>query len=268
VSAIASRRRTPIGWLVDHPWFVVLAAIAVGFAWWAIGTRSQPHHVRALFPSAFNLVSGQAVSVDGLEVGKIGKVAYHDGKALVSIGIKDERFWPLHAGTKVVSRWGTTIGSGTRRLDLLPGPAVNPALREDGIIPTADTQAAVDVDQVLNVLDGRVRGHLRGTLRSLHAGLGGHERQLGEGLRSAPAGLEGTGDVMNDLASDTVALRSFITSTHRLTSTLASRAPAISGLVTVGARTLETNIRTKTKLKQTTEKKRPRQTKIERTTMR
>jgi ABC-type transporter Mla subunit MlaD len=240
VSAIASRHRSPLGWLADHPWFVVLAAFVVAFAWWAMGTRNQPHHVRALFPSAFNLVSGQAVSVDGLEVGKIGTVAYHDGKALVTIGIKDERFWPLHAGTKVVSRWGTTIGSGTRRLDLVPGPAVNPALREDGIIPTADTQAAVDVDQVLNVMNGRVRGYVRGTLRSMHAALGGRERQLSDALRSTPAGLEGTGDVMNDLASDTVALRSLITGTHRLTYTLASRGPAIRDLVTVGAQTFQT----------------------------
>jgi ABC-type transporter Mla subunit MlaD len=53
-----------------------MAFVVVAFSWWAIGTRHQPHHIKAEFPSAFNLVSGQAVSVDGLEVGKIGGVKY------------------------------------------------------------------------------------------------------------------------------------------------------------------------------------------------
>src|SRR3954468_7110625 len=118
-----SRHRNPLGLVLDRPWYVLLLAGLVAFTWWAVGTRKQPHHVRAAFSSAFNLVPGQAVSVDGLEVGKVGKVRYDGGKALVDIGIKDKQFWPLHEGTRVISRWGTTIGSGTRRLGLGPGAA-------------------------------------------------------------------------------------------------------------------------------------------------
>jgi len=232
--------RRPVNWLLDHPWSILGAIIGVAFIVWAAGTRTQPHHVQARFESAFNLVSGLAVSVDGQEVGKISKVEYDGGGALVEIGINDERFWPLRTGTRLVSRWGTTIGSGTRRIDLVPGPAANPPLPEGGAIPASDTQAAVDLDHVFNSLNKSVRGDLRRSMASMDEGLGGRGRQLNGALRSASGGVEATGDVMEDLVRDTFALRAFLTNTHRLTDTLADRAPAVQGLITVAAQTFAT----------------------------
>src|SRR3954451_16140947 len=188
-----AQARHTLGRVLDRPGLIVLAVICVLFTIWAVGTRTQPHHVKASFGPAFNLVPGLAVSVDGLEVGKVGKVRYDNGKAQVEIGIDDDHFWPLHQGTKVVSRWGTTIGSGTRRLDLIPGPASAPKLPEDGIIPTADTQAAVDVDQVLDAFTKPVRNHLRNLVDVTDKGLTGHARQLNQGLHAGSAGGEAGG---------------------------------------------------------------------------
>jgi ABC-type transporter Mla subunit MlaD len=234
------RRRNPLGLLLDKPWLVVVGAVLIAFTYWAIGTRNQDHHVRASFSSAFNLVPGQAVSVDGLEVGKIGQVKYDNGKALVEIGINDKQFWPLHEGTKVVSRWGTTIGSGTRRLDLMPGPASEPALKEGGIIATADTQAAVDVDQVLNALNTKVRGHLRSLVANTDTALAGHTKQVNGALHTASGGVEAAGNVLSDLSQDTFALRAFITNTHRLTGAISARAAGVRDLITVASQTFQT----------------------------
>jgi ABC-type transporter Mla subunit MlaD len=232
--------KSPLGLALDKPWYLVLLAVAVLFTFWAVGTRSQAHHVKVSFATAFNLVPGLAVSVDGLEVGKLGKVRYDNGKPLVEVGINDGRFWPLHAGTKVVSRWGTTIGSGTRRLDLIPGPATEPAIPEGGIIPTADTQAAVDVDQLLNSLNNQVRGHLRTLMGSTDAALSGHSRQLNSTLHNGASGVAAAGDIMSDLSADTFALRSLITNGQRLTSTIAARSEGVKSLITVAAETFHT----------------------------
>src|SRR5207247_1715006 len=75
--------RSSARWLLGHPWYAVLTVGAVLFAWWAIGTRSQPHHVRVAFPTAFNLTKGLDVQVDGMDVGKVGDVKYVDGQAIV-----------------------------------------------------------------------------------------------------------------------------------------------------------------------------------------
>jgi ABC-type transporter Mla subunit MlaD len=237
---MAQARKNPFGRVLDKPWLIVLVVICVLFTMWAIGTRTQSHHVKASFATAFNLVPGLAVSVDGLEVGKVGNVRYDNGKAQVEIGIDDKQFWPLHQGTKVVSRWGTTIGSGTRRLDLVPGPASAPKLPEGGIIPTADTQAAVDVDQVLNAFSKPVRNHLRNLVDVTDKGLTGHARGLNAGLHAGSAGVEAAGDVMSQLSADSFALRSLVTNGHRVTSTMAGRDAAIKGVVTVAAQTFQT----------------------------
>lgn len=229
-----------MGRILDKPWLVVLGVVAVVFTWWAVGTRTQNHHIKASFSSAFNLVPGLAVSVDGVEVGKVGKVEYDDGKALVEIGIDDERFWPLHEGTKVISRWGTTIGSGTRRLDVVPGPATGKELPEDGIVPAVDTQPAVDLDHVFNALNGDVRNRLKGWMGNLDTGLRGHTKDLNDALHTSSAGVEAAGDLMADLARDTVALRAFVANGDRLTATIASRAEGVKNLVDVAATTFST----------------------------
>jgi len=178
-------RRIRLSWLLDNPWIAVVVVLAVGITWWAIGTRRQPHHVWASFSSAMNLSPGQAVQVDGVEAGKIGKVKYEDGHAIVQLGINDS-YWPLHAGTTVKSRWGTTIGSGTRRVDLSPGPTSAPVIREGGVIESRDTTPAVDVDQVLNTLTHRTRAHLQDLQGSLDATLTPSTGALNRDLRVAP----------------------------------------------------------------------------------
>ena len=234
------RRGGPIGWVLDHPWTILLIVFCVWFTFWVIGTRKTDHHVKASFDTAFNLVPGLAVSVDGLEVGKIRKVSYDNGRSQVEIGINDDDFWPLHKGTRVISRWGTTIGSGTRRLDIVPGPATNPELDEGGIIPATDTQPAVDLDEVLNSLNAEVRKDLTGWMDGMSRSFEGNERDFRTLLREAPDGVEAATDLLSDLGTDTFALRSLVRNGARTTSVLASREGAVRDLVTVAARTFET----------------------------
>jgi ABC-type transporter Mla subunit MlaD len=234
-----ARRRVAAVWVLDHPWFVVLAGLSILFVWWAIGTRSQDHYVRAAFPTAFNLTKGLDVQIDGIDAGKIGTVEYKDGKAIVEIGISEDRFWPLHVGTRVKSRWGTTIGSGTRRLDVEPGPQSAPEIPEGGIIESKYTLAAVDVDQVLSTFSQSTRNDLRSFMRRTDAAITGRERQINRSLPSAAGALEATGGVMADLAKDTNALRGLVLNGHRLTRTLAARRPEVSDLVTVAAQTFQ-----------------------------
>jgi ABC-type transporter Mla subunit MlaD len=228
-------------WLIDHPWYVLLVAGAVVFTNWVISTRSEPHHVRAEFTNAFNLVTGLPVDVGGLQVGKIAGVQYDGGTpgggAIVTIGISDSRYWPLHQGTTVATRFGSTIGNGTRRLDLGVGPASAPAIAEGGIIDTRDTLPTVDIDQILNVFTHSTRTHLQRMLGNLGSGVSGQSDALRNALSSAPPAVSAANGVLSDLAGDRYALQGLIINGNRLTSALATRAPAISDLVTVASRT-------------------------------
>jgi len=119
-------------WVLDHPLYIVLVAGVVAFTMWVIGTRNEPYIVKAAFTSGFNLVPGLPVDVYGQQVGMITGVKYDSsvagGEAIVSVGISDRAFIPLHRGTTVEARWGSTIGNGTRRLDVDPGPQSAPKI--------------------------------------------------------------------------------------------------------------------------------------------
>jgi ABC-type transporter Mla subunit MlaD len=110
-------------------------------------------------------------------------------------------------------------------------------IRDGGIIETRDTLPAVDLDQVLGVFTQTTRTHLTHYLGNLASGVTGNETALHNGLNSAPPAVSAANGVLSDLSSNTYALQGLILNGDRLTSVLASRAPAISDLVTVAGQT-------------------------------
>lgn len=230
--------RRAIAFALDHPWVPLSAVLLVVFAWWAYGTRTQPHHLRAAFSSAVSIANGLDVQVDGVDVGKVSKVTYEDGQAIVRIGIEDDA-WPLHRGTTAALRFGTTLGNGTRRVDLEPGPKNAPELPEDGILTTKDTVTPVEFDELFDAFDRRTRASMQGLFAGADENLRGRAPQLREGLRRAAPALESSGSLLEDLARDEGALRQLVASGHRTVAVLASKKPVISDLVSVAAATFD-----------------------------
>lgn len=225
--------------VLDRPWTLILAALAVVLVVAIVKGRSQPHEVKAAFTAGVSLASGLDVQVDGVDVGKITKVEQQDGLAIVTIGIKDEEVWPLRQGTTAALRFGTTIGNGTRLVALEPGPKTAPPIPEGGVISRKHTRTPVEFDQVFNTLDARTRRRLRSMLAGTSTALRGHEKGLQAGLRNAPSALQTTGDLIGDLLSDETALKGLVANTDRVTRTLGGRQQVISDLLTVAASTFQ-----------------------------
>jgi phospholipid/cholesterol/gamma-HCH transport system substrate-binding protein len=220
-----------------------LLAAVVGFfvfMHWAIGTRTQQYHVRAVFDGAMSILSGLRVTVDGVNVGKVSSADLQGGQAIVGLGISDARFRPLHQGTTATIRFGTTIGNGTREIDLVPGPASAPAIQDGGIIGSSHTTTPVEFDQVFNTLDTRTRGQLRGMFQNMAGGLQGQGGALNRALAATPQGLTAIDGVVGELASDQFALSALVVNADRATSVLALRRPQISDVMTVAAATFDT----------------------------
>lgn len=236
--------------LIGKPWLLIAAILAVIFAFWVASTRTQSHSVRAAFDAAVNVVPGLDVQVDGIDVGKVKSVEYEDGRAIVGLGIDDERFWPLRAGTTARLSWGTTAGTGTRRVDLDPS-ARGPELAEGGIIETKDTTTPVEFDQIFNTLDGDARSDLTGMLKNLAGGLRGRSGDLNAALKAGAPALEAASDVLTDLSRDEAALSSFVASTDRTTAVLAQHERAIASLISVAAATFDTFARNSTAVQRT-----------------
>jgi ABC-type transporter Mla subunit MlaD len=234
-----SRSRNRVFLVLRNPLVLVALAIAVALIIWGIGTRQQPHHVNVEFSSAFNLSSGLDVRVAGLNAGRISNVSYDNGAAIVKIGIFDN-YWPLHEGTTIESRYGTTIGSGTRYLELDPGPSSAPVLPENGIISEKQTTPAVDIDQILNVFKPKTRGSLQHMQAGLASSLTGRGPALNSGIAATAPALSAAAGLFADIAVDRAGLKTLISNGDRLTGIIASRQASVSDLVTVAARTFQT----------------------------
>lgn len=231
--------RRALGFLADNPWLAILAAGLVAFAFWAVGTRTQPHELSAVFTTAPNLYPGLDVRLDGLDAGKIKKVDYVDGKAVVRMGIYDD-VWPLHQGTVAALRFGTTIGNGTRMIDLHPGPQSAPEIPDHGIIADRNTVEATEFDDVFNIFDHSTRTALQRTLRTMGDTFSPRPARLGAAVDATAPALGAVGGLASDAAADGDALRGLVADGARVTGTLAGRRARIADLMTVARATFAT----------------------------
>lgn len=233
-----SGRSNPLGKILDHPWYIVGVVVSVAIVYWAIGTRTQSHYIRANFSTAFNLAPGLDVQVDGRDIGKLGKVDYQpDGTAMVELGIDDDDYWPMYKGTKAIMRYGTTIGNGTRYIDLQPGPTSGEELGEDGIIPLKDSTPVVDVDEIINVFTASKRKEVQTLTKRLDQSFDGED--VNEAIRTAGPGVQAASGFLKELGSDGEALKSLVINTRRSLGNLAERSETVKDFVTVTAATFD-----------------------------
>lgn len=225
--------------VLDRPWILIALAGAVAFGVWAMQSRQQDHTVRAAFSSAVSVVPGLDVQIDGVDVGKVQKVEYQDGQALLDLGISDPDAWPLRRGTTAEIRFGTTIGNGTRNVALDPGPENAPTIPENGIIARKDTRTPVEFDEVFNTLGAKTRARLRAAMQGAQTSTKQRDQEIRAALRHAPAALDQTSDVLADLLADGTALKALVRNGDRLTETLADRGEVVRDLVTAASGTFD-----------------------------
>ncbi len=206
----------------------VLAAVAVlvvVLAVVALRAGSDPYRLHLRLTDASQVVNGNVVEVGGLKVGTVQDIVLADDNAAdITIGITDDRFTPLHAGTRAIIRSASVSGVANRYVALEPGPDNADELADGGTIPAQDTQAATELDSVLSTLDADTRQKLQATIQGSDAALSrGGSAGMNEALRylnPALAQIEGT---LGELVRDRAALQQFIVASSGVVSAVADR---------------------------------------------
>ncbi len=197
------------------------------------------HELRAVFAEAIQVVPGQEVRLAGRRVGRVASVEEVDGEAVVRLRI-DQDDWPLRRGTTARLRFGSVSGYAARFVDLAPGPASQPPLRDGAILDPEQTITPVEFDQLFSTFDRRTRGDLAGVLdlgaRTLDHG--GAEGLRGV-LREGPGGADAYAQLAADLGADPHALRTLLRSGRATTSAIARQLPALRALIRRAAGTFE-----------------------------
>jgi phospholipid/cholesterol/gamma-HCH transport system substrate-binding protein len=145
----------------------IAALIVAAFLVTAYILKHQPsfvfgksyYTVRAEFQTAAAVTAGQgqAVTIAGVEVGQIGGVTLHDGRAVVTLNIY-KQYAPIYRDATVLLRPRTPLKDMYMALD--PGSRSAGAIPPGGMISAANTDPDVDVSQILGSLDADSRNYL------------------------------------------------------------------------------------------------------------
>lgn len=182
--------------------------------------------VTVVMPQAPNLVKGNKVEINGLDVGRVKRLAVRDGQAVVTVSVGEE-YSPLHTGTKARIEWKALLGE--RVLILLPGPVSNPLIPSGGMVE--GTNGRVELDQVLAALDAPTRTRLQSLVVRLEATLGGSEADVNATVAAAGPTIAALGAITASLGEDGKAISNIVTRLRELSDTTTARRQEIARTV-------------------------------------
>jgi phospholipid/cholesterol/gamma-HCH transport system substrate-binding protein len=136
---------------------IIIIAIALYVAFVHKYPWSNPYELKAVFANANNLAVNSPVREAGVNVGKVTKIETKEGSSasIVTMALTDEAL-PIHKDAELKIRPRIFL-EGNFFVDLRPGSASLAELDSDEQIPITQTASPVQIDQILQVLQGSAR---------------------------------------------------------------------------------------------------------------
>jgi phospholipid/cholesterol/gamma-HCH transport system substrate-binding protein len=141
--------------------------------------EDRPFEMKAEFETAQAVVpgQGQTIRVAGVRVGDVTSVEVEDGKGVVTFNI-DRKYLPVYRDATILMR--PTTGLKDMFFDMDPGTRAAGEFEEGETITVANTAPDVNLDEILEILDGDTQAYLRLLLVGAGKGLEGRDKELGE----------------------------------------------------------------------------------------
>jgi len=210
----------------------VLVAALVVIAAVLLAGRGSTYAVTATFRDASQLVKGNTVQVAGVPVGSVADIDLtNDGRAAVRLEITDEDYAPLRRGTEAIVRLASLSGVANRYVDLRLPPGDPDTIPDGGRLDAQDVTSAVDLDQLLNTLDGETRRDLQGVIQGFAAQSDDASEAMRRGWVYLNPALAASSRLFQEVNRDTPALQNFLVENARLVSTLSERREDLTGVV-------------------------------------
>lgn len=172
----------------------------------ALPSLGSSYEVKAALPTAVRLAPGSRVKTAGLDIGRVTSVDEKGDHAIIGMELDDDRA-PAPADSTVSVRLRTVVGENY--VDLRPGRSSRDLPSGGRLGPTPSSEY-VEVDEILSVLDGKVRARARDTLRGLARGLEGRGGELNRVVGGAAGTIEAASAVTKVLERDKRKLARFV----------------------------------------------------------
>ncbi|WP_205699631.1 MlaD family protein [Conexibacter sp. SYSU D00693] len=201
--------------------------------------------VKAEFADSAGLRKNSAVKVGGVPGGRVTDLEVTErDTALVTMRLDPEAA-PVGAGATAQSRPVNLLGE--KYVDLGAGDAKR-ALPSGTTIPLRETGSAVELDDVLNVLDPQVRARVRILINEAGVALAGRGADFNGLLQSFPPALDELHRTIADLGADTAQMRRLIVQGRRVMGAVDERRDDLGRLVDGAAGALDAAASRRTEL--------------------
>jgi phospholipid/cholesterol/gamma-HCH transport system substrate-binding protein len=141
--------------------------------------EEKPFEMKAEFQTTQAVVpgQGQAIRVAGVKIGDVQSVGLEDGRGVVTFAI-DRNYLPIYKDATILMRPQTGLKDMFFELD--PGTKSAGEAPEGYTVPASNTAPDVNLDEILQALDGDTQAYLRLLLVGAGKGLQGRDQQLGQ----------------------------------------------------------------------------------------
>lgn len=214
--------------------WAALAALAVAvLAAYLLLRGGETYRVTAEFQNAAQIVKGNEVVVGGTNVGLVEEIDLGaDGQALITFNV-EEPYAPLAEGTEVVIRSPSLSSVAGRQIQLVPPPqgTEGEEIPSGATIEQGSTTAAVDVDQIFNMLDKRTVKDFKKVIQGFERSTEGVAKQANRGYKYLNPLFSTSREMFAELSADNSELEDLVVNGARLSGALAERSTDLSAMV-------------------------------------
>jgi phospholipid/cholesterol/gamma-HCH transport system substrate-binding protein len=218
-------------------------ALAIGLGWmfvWLYGAGALPwlkswYDVRAVTLSAGSLGTGASVTIAGIKVGHISSIRRSGDGAIIGLAI-EKRFGPISRDSHFGVRLRTVVGENY--VAIYPGKSTS-MLPSGGLLGPSQAVENVDIDQILNTLQGGTRAQARQMIQGLGSSLDGRGQQLNGLLSQAAGTVEASAPVTQVLAQDHRQVTRLTDELGQLTAAIGQRGASLRELASAALITFE-----------------------------
>jgi phospholipid/cholesterol/gamma-HCH transport system substrate-binding protein len=213
---------------------VFLAVVGVGVAWMLSG--EDPYVLKAEFREAGGLRQGFRVRIDGVPVGKIGKLSLDSKDRVVAELDIDKSAAPVGRNVRATARAADLLGE--KFVDVEPGNAHDPA-PSGTVIPPSRTAISVELDDVVNAVDLPVQKALATFINEQGKAYVGRGGDIAGVLAVLPRTLDRTGRLLDQFAADSHTLGRLIDESDRVVGSVAREHNSLGRFVGAFGETLD-----------------------------
>jgi phospholipid/cholesterol/gamma-HCH transport system substrate-binding protein len=211
------------------------------FVWTQFGgsipLAPQGYRFKVRFENAADLVAGDDVRISGIDVGKVVATTNSLGSTLATLQLQ-RQFAPIASNAHAILRLKTLLGEVF--VDLSPGSANAPKLRDAGTLPSTQVEPTQPLDKVLDTLTPSTQRNLDNLLAGTATDLAGDGAALNAALGNAALTTGQLDELANLLDAQRGSVQGLVRDTGVVLRSVSARQSALRQLVTGGERVFAT----------------------------